>query len=420
MSLRPKLKDDRMTVYGPGVAEPRTASGLRYRIEGPVANEPPEVTGRRDLMVTLRSLAWLPVVVLAVFAVRLLLVIPPVLLWAGAAILLAFHGLGLAADFLLGHALFRDPRRLRVPLVALFLVLESATNDPAIAIFVLLPVALGTASVTSHIIATQYAMWLAEGLDVTWGEREEFRLRWEEVRPLGPVALSAIMLALGVFFFAGRSLSPHLAGLVALGLVILFLAAQVTLCEAGPGAVVSACARGLVCWYSYNRHRWSGPQTFQFEPPWRDPSARSALVLGTTAILAAAVVGAALDAPVYDDSALARVLGRPSGPGRDDAEQEPAAAKPAVSPLDPEQELFLEQLPESEKGEYLASVRTARLQERRLSSGGTSLIDGAIAAIGQVMLLLPLPLLLLGLLLAAEFGPVLALYRERLEAPFEE
>jgi hypothetical protein len=420
MSLRPKLNDHRMTIYAPGVANSRAARGLRFRIEGPIANEPPAVTRRRDLLITVRSLAWLPVVVLAVFAARLLLVIPPVLLWTGAAILLAFHGLTLAADFLLGRALFRDPRRFRVPLVVLLLVVESATNDPAVAIFVLLPMALGAASVASHIVATQYAMWLTEGLDVSWREREEYRLRWEEVRPLGPVVLSAIMLAIGVFFFAGRSLPPHLAGLVALGLVILFLAAQVALCEAGLQAVVSACAQVLVCWYSYNRHGWSGPQTFQFDPPWRDPSARTALVLGTTAILAAAVIGAALDAPVYDGSALARVLGRPTGSGRDDTEQEPAAAEPAVSPLDPEQELFLEQLPESEKGDYLASVRAARSQGRRQSPPGSSFVDGAIGAIGQVMLVLPLPLLLLGLVLASEFGPMLARFRERLETPGEE
>lgn len=408
MSLRPKLNEHRMTVYAPGVRESRSASGLRMRIGGPVANELCAVTRGRNLALAARALAWMPFVVLAIFAARILLVLPGPLLWIGLAIYLACQAFSLAVDFVLGRAIFRDPKRCVVPLIAVVLAVESATSDPTLAILIALPIAVGASSYASHIIATEYAMWLAEDLRLGWDERDERRERWQDVRPLGVAVQIGILLALGAYFIAARESPLHLAGLVAILLLSLYLTSLVIACGPGPRAAVTACWEAVIVWFSYNRHGWSGPQTFQFAPEWRDPRSRTALALGTTAVVAVAVVGATFDAPTYEETSYGSVFNRVlSGlPGEERLDSLTDVA-PVFAPT-PEQELFLEQLPETERATYLASLKAAARQERRQTTGGISTIDWIISSLIRVLLLLPIPIVLIAIVFVGEFGPVLA------------
>src|SRR5262249_42705270 len=117
--------------------------------------------------------------------------------------------------------------------------------------------------------------------------------------------------------------------------------------------------KGLVLWFSYNRHEYYGPQTFQFDHRFRSPDRREENVIFCAALLATAVTCACVDAPRFD----LEVVYRGEGIGTADTATTPGVKKelPAAVTLRPHEKTFLEQLPPKEREKYLQQVQARSL-----------------------------------------------------------
>ena len=101
-----------------------------------------------------------------------------------------------------------------------------------------------------------------------------------------PIAASLGCFA--IFDISARIDSPAGAGWTTLLALMFALGASLSL-RAKSLAAIIVSFRTFVFWFNYNVHGWYGPQTYQFEPDCRSALARKAWILGSIALLAAAV-----------------------------------------------------------------------------------------------------------------------------------
>lgn len=418
MSLRPKLKHDRMTVYLRGVPEPSGPGGLRYRIVGPVANEDPAAARGQEFGRTLHATALAFAASAGPVLLRGFLVLPKSVVHYVILVVVCWNGLVFLANYLIRRPLLRGRFQIAAMIAAAVLGIELAVGDPRTAAATVLPLSLLLAWQAAHRVATQHALWMTENLRASWEQRQRYQSEWEEVpRPLLP-PLAASLGCIAVHEIATPHDSPAGAGWTTLLALMFALGASLTFRARSPAAAVAAASRAFVFWFNYNLHGWHGPQTFQFEPDCRSATARKAWILGPAALLAAAV-------SCLTSSLPGSHLGfgdLPEG-RRALAGQEPEPTLVTAATLDPARKLFHDQLPAGEREAYLRELRkdSPTPGGRRTLTGHLSAVVEAprafLASMLASLVWVPVAPLLFALVLVSSYGPALARFDAALEAP---
>lgn len=336
MSLRQRLRHDRMTVRPVESGNAEHRGGLLWRIRGPVANESDAERRARERSLTWAALGWCPLIGLAVFFARQLLAIELPALWLILAIVAAAQCMGLYLGYLLARPLLRHPRRLVILWLAPVLLILSGGRDVHGAILIHLPLALAGAGLIARLMTAEHLRWSAEAPGLSWQERDAIRDEADGLPLVGTELVVSYAAAFLLFEAMRKGMPPGSAGSVALLVVLVSPWVMLELTGRSAFRAAASAREVLVLWLTYNHHEWYGPQTFQFEGFVRRPAIRKASVWVATMLLGAAIacvtsapprealraVSDAIAQPPQVFQKTVRLLDRPSDEVRMTTEQE--------------------------------------------------------------------------------------------------
>lgn len=378
MSLRPRLRHDRMTVRA-AIDHDGERTGLLWRIRGPEANMPKAERRAKDLALAATALAWCPLIGLGVLLASRLLVLRSPDLWLVLGLVLSLQAAALYLDYLLGRPLFRRPRRAAFAGLALVLLFLNEWCGATSAVVTLLPLSLAAGSLLARTIAVQHARWLAEDPANDWEQRDARRLQAARIpRPNLRLVLSCA-LAVASYEAAPAHASSAEAGSFAT--LVLLVSRWVLLSLAGHPIrrVLAEAWHAVVLWPSYNHHESYGPQTFQFEKRCRRPVVRRVFLWAATALLAATVVCVTSAPPWEGVHAIASVV---SDPPILFQKTWPQLDRPSAEfQMSPEEEHYRDLLPtEEERRRCRESLTRRAMEQDRVieqpqQGGGGSLAD---------------------------------------------
>jgi hypothetical protein len=403
MSLRQRLRHDRMTVRPLEPGDGVHRGGLLWRIRGPVANESDAERRARERSLTWGTLGWCPLIGLAVFFARKILAIDSSGLWLVLAAVVAVQAAGIYLNYLLARPLFRHPRRLAIIGLAPVLLILSGGKDIRGAVFIHLPLALAGAALLARLVTAEHLRWSAEAPGRSWQERDSMRDEADGLPLVGMKLVVSYAAAFLLFEATRRGMPAASAGTLAL--LVVLVSPWVLLELTGRSALRAAASAWevLVLWLTYNHHEWYGPQTFQFDCRVRRPAIRKAAVWVATLLLGAAIVCVSSEPPQDVLRAVASAIG--------DAPPIFETARPQLDRpsgevrMSKEQERYYKLLPtDSEKRRYRESLRRreiAREEAAEAERGGS--IEDQLRSLALTVIAPPL---LLFTILAASQGTV--------------